>query len=318
MQYVTLGKTGLNVSSAGLGCGGHSRLGQAYGNSTAQSIAIIHAAMDMGVNFIDTATAYGTEPIVGEAIEGRRDEVIISTKRTIFQQGTSPTGNELLTGAEFITGVEDNLKLLGTDHIDILHLHGVFANQYDHCVQELVPALQQLQDQGKIRFLGVTERFIRDTNHTMLSRALEDDVWDVVMTGFNMINPSARHTVLPKTQEKNTGTIIMFAVRRALSDPEATAEIISELISAGLIDPSDLDTENPFSFLLAPNCASSVTEAAYRFCRHEPGAHVVLTGTGSLEHLKENLEVLQMPALPTEAQNKLRNIFGNVDSVSGN
>ncbi|MEH6727271.1 MAG: aldo/keto reductase, partial [Hyphomicrobiales bacterium] len=236
MQQVTFGKTGLTVSVAGLGCGGHSRLGQSYGNTTAQSIAIIHAAMDMGVNFIDTATAYGTEPIVGEAIKGRRDEVILSTKRIIFQKGTSPVGTDLLSGEDFITGVEDNLKLLGTDCIDVLHLHGVFANQYDHCVRELVPALHKLREQGKIRFLGITERFISDTDHTMLSRALDDDFWDVVMTGFNMINPSARRTVLPKTQEKNIATLIMFAVRRALSDPTATAEIIRELAAADLID----------------------------------------------------------------------------------
>lgn len=318
MQQVTFGKTGLTVSVAGLGCGGHSRLGQSYGNTTAQSIAIIHAAMDMGVNFIDTATAYGTEPIVGEAIKGRRDEVILSTKRIIFQKGTSPVGTDLLSGEDFITGVEDNLKLLGTDCIDVLHLHGVFANQYDHCVRELVPALHKLREQGKIRFLGITERFISDTDHTMLSRALDDDFWDVVMTGFNMINPSARRTVLPKTQEKNIATLIMFAVRRALSDPTATAEIIRELAAADLIDTSELTLDSPFDFLLAPTIASSVTEAAYRFCRHEPGAHVILTGTGSLDHLKENLAVLQMPPLPTEAQDKLRRIFGNVDSVSGN
>lgn len=318
MQHVKLGKTGLNASVAGLGCGGHSRLGQSYGNSTAQSIAIIHAAMDMGVNFIDTATAYGTEPIVGEAIKGRRDQVIISTKRTIFQNGTSPVGNVLLSGAEFITGVEDNLKLLGTDYIDVLHLHGVVINQYEHCVQELAPALIKLREQGKIRCLGITERFIRDTNHAMLSHALDDDCWEVVMTGFNMINPSARHTVLPKTQEKNIGTLIMFSVRRALSDPNVATEIIRELVSTGQIDPSGLDLKNPFSFLLNPATARSITEAAYRFCRHEPGADVILTGTGSLDHLKENLKVLQMAALPMEAQNKLRGVFGTVDSVSGN
>lgn len=318
MQYVTLGKTGLNVSVAGLGCGGHSRLGQSYGNSTAQSIAIIHAAMDMGVNFIDTATAYGTEPIVGEAIKGRRDEVIISTKRTIFQPGSSASGDDLLTADEFITGVEDNLKRLDTDHLDILHLHGVTDNQYAHCLQELVPALFKLREQGKIRHLGITERFIQDTDHTMLSRALEDECWDVVMTGFNMINPSARHSVLPKTQKHNIGTLIMFAVRRALSDPAATAELIRELVAAELIDPSELNLDNPFDFLVAPDIASSVTEAAYRFCRHEPGAHIILTGTGSLDHLRENVNVLQMPALPTETQAKLRKIFGKVDSVSGN
>lgn len=318
MQYVTLGKTGLNVSIAGLGCGGHSRLGQTYGNSAAQSIAIIEAAMEAGINFIDTATAYGTESIVGEAIKSRRDEVVISTKRTVFHKGTSPLGNELLSGREFIAAVEDNLKQLSTDYIDILHLHGIVATQYDYCVKELVPALLKLRKQGKIRFLGVTERFIKDTNHTMLSRALEDDHWDIVMTGFNMINPSARKTVLPKTREKNIGTLIMFAVRRALSDPIATAEIIKQLRAADQLGGETLDPNNPLAFLHMPGIATSVIEAAYRFCRHEPGAHLVLTGTGSQDHLKQNIKALQLPPLPTETQDRLRKIFGNVDSVSGN
>ena len=75
MQYTTLGRTGLKVTVAGLGCGGNSRIGQGAGLSTAQSVALVREALDLGVNFIDTAEAYGTEEIVGEAIKGRpRDQ----------------------------------------------------------------------------------------------------------------------------------------------------------------------------------------------------------------------------------------------------
>ena len=81
MQYTTLGKTGLQVSVAGLGCGGYSRLGLSTGRSKAQSIALVQQAFDYGVNFIDTARAYRTEAIVGKALKGRnRDELVISTR----------------------------------------------------------------------------------------------------------------------------------------------------------------------------------------------------------------------------------------------
>ena len=70
MQHVTLGRTGLEVSVAGLGCGGHSRLGQSYGATEAESIAVVHCALDLGINLVDTAQVYGTEEIVGQRAEG--------------------------------------------------------------------------------------------------------------------------------------------------------------------------------------------------------------------------------------------------------
>ncbi len=87
MQYTTLCRTELNVSVAGIGCGGHSRLGTAQGKSMAHAATIVRRAMDLGINFIDTAAAYGTEPAVGQAIKGQRDSVVISTKASISQSG---------------------------------------------------------------------------------------------------------------------------------------------------------------------------------------------------------------------------------------
>src|SRR5215470_17940951 len=81
MDYVTLGRTGMRVSVAGLGCGGFRQLGLAQGKSEAEAIGIIHQALELGVNFFDTAAAYGTEPVLGKAIKSvRREEVVIATK----------------------------------------------------------------------------------------------------------------------------------------------------------------------------------------------------------------------------------------------
>ena len=113
MQYTTLGKTELQVSVAGLGCGGYSRLGQSTGRSEAQSTALVEQAMDLGVNFIDTARNYRTEAIVGKALKGRnRDELVISTKATLADD----TGRKLFrTGGQRIGNLfaEDGSDLCG-------------------------------------------------------------------------------------------------------------------------------------------------------------------------------------------------------------
>ncbi len=81
MQTITLGRTGLDVTVVGLGCGGHSRLGMATGQDEVHATRIVQAALDLGINFIDTARAYGTETAVGNAIRGRRDRVVRARHR---------------------------------------------------------------------------------------------------------------------------------------------------------------------------------------------------------------------------------------------
>lgn len=317
MQQITLGRTGLTVGVAGLGCGGHSRLGQGTGATRAESVRLVEAALERGVTLIDTAATYRTEEIVATAIQGRRDQVVLSTKLSIVKPGTSKRGSEFLDAAGFMAAVEGSLSRLDSDVIDILHLHGVMPEQYDYCAAVLVPALIRLRDQGKIRFLGLTERFISDPQHRMLQRALQDDCWDVIMTGFNMINPSARQRVFAATQAKGVGTLVMFAVRRALSQPAALKALVADLLDRGLIDADALDPDDPLDFLLAPGGAASVVEAAYRFCRHEPGADVVLTGTGKVAHLEQNLAAINAGALPAAILARLQRVFGAIDSVSG-
>ncbi len=315
MKTVALGRTNVEVSVAGLGCGGHSRLGMATGHNEAHASNIVRHALDLGINFIDTARAYGTEAAVGAAIRGRRDEVVLSSKAL-------PRGRAgLLSAAGLTECLEKSLVRLGTDCIDVFHLHGVLLADYPHCRDELVPELLRQRDLGKIRFLGITERFSRDTAHAMLHSALPDDHFDVIMVGFNLLNPAARHSVFPLTLEHDLGTLIMFAVRRALGQPAALAQTVAGLIAsgqvAGQVNGEAIDSSDPLAFVADHADVSSVVEAAYRYCRHEPGAHVVLTGTGSIEHLSENVASILAPALPESVRERLNSLFGAVDSVSG-
>jgi len=309
MEYTTLGRTGLKASIMGLGCGGPSRIGQSTGNTEEESIAIVKHALKSGINFIDTAEEYRTEKIVGKAIKDfNRANIVISTKKSTW---TNPKPKDVLKS------LERSLSNLETDYIDIYHLHGVILQDYDYLYSEIVPILLELRDKGKIHFIGITERFNPDPNHSMLQRALQDDVWDVMMIGFNILNQSAREHVLSKAIEKNIGIVIMFAVRLALSRPKRLKQCIDELIEKKQIDPSVINNKDPLNFLIHEKGAESLVDAAYRFCRYEPGTHVILSGTGNLDHLKENIKYILKPPLPEKDVIKLKNIFKNVDSISG-
>lgn len=309
MDYVTFGRTNLNVSVMGLGCGGPSRIGQRTNKSDAESIAIVRTALDAGVNFLDTAEAYGTEALVGEALRNvDRDSVVISTKKS-YRKEISP--------ALVRQGVEESLRHLRTDYIDIYNLHGVGPDDYPWLRAEILPTFFELRDEGKIRFIGVSEMFNEDKTHQMMVDSLPDDVWDVAMIGFNILNQTARETVFPKTMEQNVAVQIMFAVRRALSQPDKLAAALQELVDVGQLDPADVNLDDPLRFVLDESDATSIVDAAYRFCRYEPGVHVVLSGTGNPDHLHANIESLCRPPLPEPVTQRLRHIFRNASAVTG-
>jgi aryl-alcohol dehydrogenase-like predicted oxidoreductase len=309
MRYTTLGRTGLRVSSVGLGCGGPSRLGQSYGRSTDDSERLIARALELGITLFDTAEAYGTETVLGEALRDAcaSDSVVISTKKSVFDWSRKL----MCTPDEMRAGLEASLRRLGRERIEIYHLHGLEAEHIDYALSEIVPVLEQARAAGKIGHLAVSEAFMGDTTHRMLDQLLPKDVFDVVMVGFNLLNPSARAKVLPLTRERNVGTLIMFAVRRALTNPARLCEVLETLLSSGELAPNSIDPRAPLGFL------GDVRDAAYRFCSHEPGADVVLTGTGRIDHLEENVRSLLAPPLPAEQLARLERLFGRVSSVSG-
>ena len=314
MEYTTLGRTGLRVSVAGMGCGGPSRLGMRDDpQSVHRAVRLIRQAMDLGVNFIDTAQNYGTEEVVGKAIAGvPRDRVVISTKKTL------PSMDEADPEREVERGLERSLRLLGTDYVDVYHLHGVEPKDYQFARDRLMPAMRRLKEQGKIRAIGVTEGFVVDSAHSVLQQGLHADLWDVVMVGFSLLNPSARKTVLPLAKTRNVGVLNMFAVRRGLSQPERLRQICAELIAKKQVAKEVLDGGDPLRFLLDESDAATIPEAAYRFCRHEPGIDIVLFGTGNPDHLNENVSAILKPPLPQSVRDRLQTIFGDLDHLTGN
>jgi aryl-alcohol dehydrogenase-like predicted oxidoreductase len=138
------------------------------------------------------------------------------------------------------------------------------------------------------------------------------------MVGFNLLNPSAQKTVFPLTVARRIGVLNMFAVRRALSQPERLKKVVADLLEKGRLDPAALNPDEPLDFVLREGGAATLPEAAYRFCRHERGVDVVLTGTGKPAHLQANVEAILKPALPATVLDKLKKIFGRFDDLTGN
>jgi aryl-alcohol dehydrogenase-like predicted oxidoreductase len=312
MEHTTLGRTGLKVSVAGLGCGGFSRLGLGTGKSEADAVNLVREAFALGVNLFDTAAVYGTEAVLGKALkELPRDEVVITTKAWSPRAGSR-------SGAERIVASLDNsLKELGTDYVDVFQLHGVSPAAYDHAREVIAPILLDQQAKGKIRFLGVTEAGSGDAEHEMVQRAAEDGVWDVAMVAFHMMHQNARTTVFPRTMAKGVGTLIMFAVRNIFSQPQRLKSELRQLAATGKVARWLGQAPNPLGFLIHEDGGGALTlpEAAYRFVRHEPGVDVVLFGTGDPEHLRANIASILKPPLPETDRRILAKHFGHLSGV---
>lgn len=310
MEYRILGRTGLRVGVAGLGCGGFSRLGLGTGKTTEEAVALIREALDLGVNLLDTAAVYGTEEVVGAAImEVPRDSVVLTTKAAIHR------GAEMLSPATVIASLNNSLAQLGTDHVDAFLLHGVPQTAYAHARDVIAPALLREKEKGKLRHLGITETAPNDPAHVMLGQALDDDIWDVTMIGFHMLHQNARQAVLPRCLQQRVGTLMMFAVRNIFSNPQRLAATMRELADAGAVPQALAQRDNPLDFLIHADGAVSLTDAAYRYVRHEPGADVVLFGTGDREHLRGNIASILRPPLPEPDRRRLAELFGNLVGV---
>jgi aryl-alcohol dehydrogenase-like predicted oxidoreductase len=266
----------------------------------------VREALDLGVDFFDTAAAYGTESVLGQALRGvPRDRVVIATKAPFSLSGPETA----------VAALDQSLRRLGTDYIDIYQLHGVSPAAYPDARDNIAPALLREKEKGKFRHLGITETAPGDPTHEMVRAAVADGIWDTVMVGFHMLHQNARQRVFPLTRAARVGTLLMFAVRNIFSQPGQLRATMRELAADGLVPGWLADREEPLDFLLHPGGAASLTDAAYRFVRHEPGVDVVLFGTGRSDHLRRNVASLTASPLPEADRRRLAELFGRLVGI---
>jgi aryl-alcohol dehydrogenase-like predicted oxidoreductase len=201
------------------------------------------------------------------------------------------------------------------DHVDIFHLHAVRPQAYDHVVAHILPDLLRQKEAGKIRHIGITESSPNDPEQGTMARVVEDERWEVAMFAFHMLNQRARRVVFPKARERSLGTLLMFVVRNIFSVPGLLARTVAGLAAEGKLPAEMAQKAEPLDFLVRPGGAESVIDAAYRFGRHEPGADVVLFGTGSRAHLRANIASILRPPLPKADVERLYEFFGQLQGV---
>ncbi|NJP90482.1 aldo/keto reductase [Nonomuraea sp. FMUSA5-5] len=207
MNKRTLGRDGLEVSALGLGCMGMSEFyGQGDEN---ESIAVIHRALDLGMNFLDTADMYGrgaNEELVGRAIKGRRDEVVLATKFGVKRDGDSRT---IENSPEYIRAACDaSLQRLGIDHIDLYYMH---RRNPDVPVEESVGAMAELVEQGKVRHLGLSEvsaDTLRKANAVHPIAALQSE--------YSLFTRGLEAEILPAARELGVGLVAYSPISRGL------------------------------------------------------------------------------------------------------
>ena len=314
MHFRRFGRTELQVSVIGLGSGGPSQLGQTTGVQPEQSVALVRRALDLGINLIDTSVRYKEcEVLIGRAIkEIPRASVVLATKFHPVDLGRG----ELFDEGDLQSSLERSLQRLGVDHVDLFQFHGVMPQYYEEVVERFLPATLRCKEEGKFRFLGITEKYNQDGRHTMLQRALSDDHFDSIMVGYNLLAPGAEHSILPEAKKCDVGVMGMFAVRKALSDPVRLTESIRELKEKGVIPENELAGDRPLDWLIGDQ-VDSVTSAAYKFVAGHPDISSVLCGTGNISHLEANVNAVLGPSLPDKHRKRLLELFGEVEDSMG-
>ena len=201
MQTRQLGRSGITVSALGLGCMGMSEF---YGGrDEAESVATLHRALDLGVDFLDTADAYGphtNEVLVGKAIRDRRDKVILATKFGIVRDPKNPQLRGINGKPDYVRRCcEASLQRLGTNHIDLYYQHRVDPNTP---IEDTVGAMAELVKQGKVRHLGLSE-----ASSKTMRRAVKVHPIAALQTEYSLWTRDPEDDVLATSRELGIGFV---------------------------------------------------------------------------------------------------------------
>jgi aryl-alcohol dehydrogenase-like predicted oxidoreductase len=261
----------------------------------------VRHALELGINIIDTAPGYGdSEIVLGEALSGiEREAFVLCTK---FSSRARPESGALRRS------LEASLRRLQTDYVDVMYFHGLSPSGYDDTIGMFMDELRQARDDGLTRFIGATEQYETDASHAALQRALEEDLFDVIMIGHNLMSPSGLVRVMPLAQAKDVGVVVMCAVRTIITTPDMLEETVRQWKNEGALPRDAVADQRPLDWVLG-NGVESLADAAYKFAAESPAVSTVLTGTANVAHLEANLRAILGPPLRQEISERLREVF---------
>ena len=292
MQYRTLGRTGIKVSPYGLGA---LMFATQVGNSDPEdSIRIIHKALDSGINLIDTADAYGdSEEIVGRALKGRREHVVLTTKVS-RPMGADP--NQRGASRRWImTAIENSLRRLQTDHIDVYQIQ---RPDPDTDIEETLSAMTDLIRSGKVRAIGTS---------TMPASDIVEAQWVAERRGlerfrteqppYSILNRSIEREVLPVAQRYGMGVLVWGPLGQGMLTGRVRrgqdTDVIRAKFHTAFRDERRLDVVEQL-IPLAQEAGLSMTHLAMAFAIAHPAVTSALLGARTMEQLDDLLAGLDV------------------------
>jgi aryl-alcohol dehydrogenase-like predicted oxidoreductase len=292
MHYRTLGRTGIKVSPYALGT---LMFATSIGNpDPGDSIRVVHRALDAGINLVDTADGYGdSEEIVGRALKGRRDSVVLATK---FSRAMGDDPNRQGTSRRWImTAVEESLRRLQTDHIDLYQIHRLDPATD---IEETLSALSDLIHSGKVRAIGSSTTPASDIVEAQWvaeRRGLER--FRTEQPPYSILNRAIEREVLLVAQRYGMGTLVWGPLAQGLLTGRVRKGERNDLRRGGLLrhldDERRLDAVEAL-IALAQDAGLPMTHLAMAFAIAHPGVTSALIGPRTMEHLDDLLAGLDV------------------------
>ncbi|MFJ8749535.1 aldo/keto reductase [Streptomyces sp. NPDC102441] len=289
MKYRTLGRTGIKVSPY---CLGAMMFGVAGNPDHDDSVRIIHKALDGGINFVDTADAYSngeSEEIVGRALKGRRDEVVLATK-AYLPMGEDPNrrGN---SRRWLVRALEDSLRRLGTDHVDLFQVH---RPDPDTDVEETLSALTDLVRAGKVRSIGSSTfpaSDIVEAQWVSERRGLER--FRTEQPPYSILNRGIEREVLPACERYGMGALVWSPLAGGMLTGRYRKGQVADTHRAAygfkhMSDERRLDVVEQL-IPVAQDAGMSLTHLATAFAIAHPAVTSAIIGPRTMEHLDDLL-----------------------------